>query len=68
MTVAELSREEARRLLVELADLLGYYPASLAPDDVARYRKEAAERRVERSTGVVDVLGPGATSAANGAI
>jgi hypothetical protein len=47
LTVAELSREEARRLLVELADLQGYYPASLAPDDVAGYRKEAPERPID---------------------
>lgn len=42
--MADLSRDEAKALRAELADLLGYYPASLAPDDVARYRKEAAER------------------------
>jgi hypothetical protein len=47
LTVSELSREEARRLLVELADLLGYYPASVASEDVSTYRKGAAERRVE---------------------
>ena len=41
--MADLTREEAKALRAELAYLLGYYPASLAPDDGARYRKEAAE-------------------------
>ena len=45
--MADLSRDEAKALRAELADLLGYYPASLAPDDGARYRKEAAGRPAE---------------------
>ena len=45
--MADLSREEAQALRAELAQELGYYPASLAPDDGARYRKEAAGRPAE---------------------
>ena len=37
VAMADLSREENKRLRAELAEGLGYYPASLAAEDVARY-------------------------------
>src|SRR6478609_2574838 len=40
LAVADLSREASKRLGAELAKELGYYPASLAPEDVARYREQ----------------------------
>ena len=35
--MADLSREESKRLRAELAEGLGFYPASVAAEDVARY-------------------------------
>ena len=43
--MADPSREASKRLRAELAKELGYYPASLAPEDVARYREQIAERK-----------------------
>jgi hypothetical protein len=45
VAVADLSREESKRLRAELAEGLGFYPASLAPEDVARYRKQIRSQR-----------------------
>ena len=43
----DLTRDEAKRLRTELADLLGSYPANLDTESLARYRKEAAGRPAE---------------------
>jgi hypothetical protein len=39
------SSEQDKRLRAELAEGLGFYPASLAAEDVARYREQIAERK-----------------------
>ena len=46
--------EQDRRLRAELAEGLGYFPASLAPDDVARYREQIAERKARAEAGQRD--------------
>ena len=48
-----------RRLRAELAEALGYYPASLAPDDVARYREQIAKRKALKEAGERDGWEPG---------
>ena len=57
--MADPSREESRRLRAELAEGLGYFPASLAPEDVARYRKQIAERKAREDAGERDGWGSG---------
>jgi hypothetical protein len=49
--VADPSREASKRLRAELAQGLGYYPASLAPEDVARYREQIADRKAREEAG-----------------
>ena len=53
------SREASKRLRAQLAKELGYYPASLAPEDVARYRDQIAERKAREEVGDRDGWGPG---------
>jgi hypothetical protein len=57
--VADPSREASKRLRAELARGLGYYPASLAPEDIARYRELIAERKARKEAGERDGWGPG---------
>ena len=57
--MADLSREESKRLRAELAEGLGFYPASLAPEDVARYCEQIAERKAREEAGERDGSGPG---------
>ena len=45
------SSEQDKRLRAELARGLGYYPASLAPEDVARYREQIAGRKARKDAG-----------------
>ena len=59
MAVADLSREESKRLRAELAEGLGYFPASPAPEDVARYREQIAGRKARAEAGERDGWGPG---------
>ena len=59
MAVADLSREESKRLRAELAEGLGFYPASVAAEDDARYREHIAERKAREEAGERDGLGPG---------
>jgi hypothetical protein len=59
--VADLSREESKRLRAELAEGLGFYPASLAAEDVARYCQQIAERKAREDAGERDGWGPGVT-------
>ena len=62
-----LSREESKRLRAELAEGLGYFPASLAPEDVARYRNQIAQRKAREKAGERDGDGVRAdTSGASG--
>ena len=46
--MTELTREEAKALRAELAQDLGYYPASLDDESIARYRQQAAQRQERR--------------------
>ena len=57
--MADLSREESKRLRAELAEGLGYYPASLAPEDVARHREQIADRKAREQAGARDGWEPG---------
>ena len=57
--MADLSREESKRLRAELAQGLGYFPASLAAEDVARYREQIAKRKAREDAGERDGWGPG---------
>ena len=57
--MADLSREERKRLRAELAEGLGFYPASLAPEHVARYRDQIAQRKAREEAGERDGWGPG---------
>ena len=57
--MTDLSREESRRLRAELAEGLGYFPASLAPEDVTRCREQIAERKARAESGERDGWGPG---------
>ena len=51
--MADLSREESKRLRAELA------AASLAPGHVAGYREQIAERKARQEVGELDGWGPG---------
>ena len=53
------SSEQDKRLRAELAQGLGYFPASLAPDDVARYREQIAKRKAREEAGERDGWEPG---------
>ena len=57
--MADLSRKESKRLRADLAEGLGFYPASLAAEDVARYREQIAERKAREEAGERDGWGPG---------
>jgi hypothetical protein len=57
--VADPSRDASKRLRAELARGLGYYPASLAPEDIARYRELIAERKARKEAGERDGWDPG---------
>ena len=57
--MADLSREESKRLRAELAEGLGFYPASVAAEDVARYLEQIAERKTREEAGERDGWGPG---------
>jgi hypothetical protein len=59
VAVADRSREEGKRLRAELAERLGFHPASLAPEDVARYREQIAERKAREEAGERDGRAPG---------
>jgi hypothetical protein len=53
------SSEHDRELRAELAQGLGYFPASLAAEDVARYRDQIAERKAREEAGERDGWEPG---------
>jgi len=53
------SSGQDRRLRAELAEGLGFYPASLAAEDVARYREQIAERKAREEAGKCDGWGSG---------
>ena len=53
------SSEQDKRLRAELAEGLGYFPASLAAEDVARYRKQIAERKARAKAGERKWVGSG---------
>jgi hypothetical protein len=57
--MADLTREEAKRLRAELAEGLGFHPASLAAADVARYREQITDRKAGEEAGERDRWGPG---------
>ena len=57
--VSDLSRKESKRLRADLAEGLGFYPASLASEDVARYREQIAERKAREEASERDGWGPG---------
>ena len=44
--------EHDKRVRAELAQGLGYFPASLAPEDVARYRIQIAKRKAREEAGI----------------
>ena len=52
------SSEQDKQLRADLAQGLGYFPASLAPEDVARYREQIAERKAREEAGERDGWGP----------
>ncbi len=53
------SSDQNKQLRAELAQGLGYFPASLAAEDVARYREHIAERKAREDAGVRDGWGLG---------
>jgi hypothetical protein len=53
------SSELDKQLRAELARGLGYFPASLAPEDVARYREQIAECKAREDAGERNGWGPG---------
>ena len=53
------SSEQDKQLRAELAQGLGYFPASLAAEDVARYRAQIADRKVREDAGERDGWGSG---------
>ena len=57
--MSDLSRKESKRLRADLAEGLGFYPASLASEDVARYREQIAQRKAREEAGERDGWGPG---------
>jgi hypothetical protein len=56
---AVASSDPDKRLRAELAQGLGYFPASLAAEDVARYREQIAERKARQDAGERNGWGPG---------
>ena len=60
------SSEQDKRLRAELAQGLGYFPASLAAEDVARYRDQIAERKAREEADERDGGVPADTSGASG--
>ena len=52
LAVADPSREASKRLRAELAQGLGYYPASLALEDVVRYWEQIADRKAREEAGI----------------
>ena len=52
------SSEQDKRLRAELTQGLGYFPASLGAEDVARYREQIAERQARPQAGERDGWGP----------
>ena len=52
------SSEQDTQLRAELAQGLGYFPASLAAEDVARYREQIAERKARDEAGERDGWAP----------
>jgi hypothetical protein len=52
------SSEQDKQLRAELARGLGYFPASLAAEDVARYREQIADRTARKKAGERDDWGP----------
>jgi hypothetical protein len=46
--VTELTKEQAKALHAEPAQLLGYYPANLDPESVVRYRQQGAPSQERR--------------------
>jgi hypothetical protein len=48
------SSDQDKQLRAELAQGLGYFPASLAAEDVARYRDQIAERKAREEAGERD--------------
>ena len=53
------SSEQDKRLRAELAQGLGYFPASLGAEDVARYREQIAKRKAREEAGIRDGWAPG---------
>jgi hypothetical protein len=53
------SSEQHRQLRAELAQRLGYFPASLAAADVARYRDQIADWKAREQAGERDGWEPG---------
>ena len=53
------SSEQEKQLRAELARGLGYFPASLAAEDIARYREQVAERKAREEAGERDGWGRG---------
>jgi hypothetical protein len=53
------SSDQDRQLRAELAEGLGFYPSSLAPEDVARYREQIADRKAREEAGERDGWGRG---------
>ena len=51
--------EQDKRLRAELAEGLGFYPASLAPRTSPRYRDQIAQRKAREEAGEPDGWGPG---------
>ena len=60
------SSDQDKQLRAELAEGLGYFPASLAAEDVARYREQIAERKAREEAGERDDRGRADTSGASG--
>jgi hypothetical protein len=54
-----LAASSDKRLRAELAEGLGYYPASLTFQDVARYREQIAKRKAREEAGERDGWAPG---------
>jgi hypothetical protein len=46
------SSDQDKRLRAELAQGLGYFPASVAAEDVARYREQIAKRKAREEAGI----------------
>ena len=53
------SSEQDKQLRAELAQGLGYFPASLASEDIARYREQIAKRKAREDAGERDGWGAG---------